>query len=113
MISYKQEKIKNIERLEIMEDLCGVTLEGLSVEIMLCDDDRHIVLIYGEVHSKNGGVLNENITIIATAFNEEGEIIDLGTRDFYKDKFFALEGFKIPLNYISRPTKIRIYPKKG
>ena len=110
-----KEQIENLERLEIMEDKFGIYIEGLYAEITQWEDvELPDLAIYGEVHASNGTGINENICIVATAFNKEGKVIGAGEAHIYQEDFFAIEPLTIFINYIiEKPSKIRIYPKKA
>jgi len=113
-----KERIENLERLEIMEDKFGISIEGLYAEIERWEDLPDVlpnINIYGEVHASNGTNISESIYINATAFNKEGEVIGSAQTYIQQENFFAIE----PLNsfiisdIIEKPSKIRIYPKKA
>jgi hypothetical protein len=112
-----KERIENLEHLEIMEDKFGISIEGLYAEIERWDDlpgQLPNVNIYGEVHASNGTGINENICIVATAFNKEGKVIGASEAHIYQEDFFAIEPLQILINdIVEKPSKIRIYPKKA
>jgi len=111
----KKEYIENIERLEIMEEKFGIILEGLNAQMSFYEDDDTMsdVEIYGEIHAANGSTIDNDIEIVATAFDEDGKVIGTGTEYIEQEDFFALQALSTTIsNIISRPVKIRVYPKK-
>ncbi len=109
----KKEEIENIERLEMMEEKFGVSLEGIYAEFETVDDDSHYVNVRGEIQAVNGTKLEESLDIIITAYNAEGKVIATSNAYFDEDDFFGLSPFDICVDIIEKPVKIRIYPKKS
>lgn len=113
----QKEQVVNVERLEIMEEKFGVTLEGLNAQIKHWDSDSENMPdleIYGEIHAANGTGIEEDVSIIATAFDSDGKVIGTGSVYIDKEDFFALENIDISIiDIISIPVKVRVYPKKG
>jgi hypothetical protein len=114
---FKKESFENIERLEIMEDRYGITFEGLNIEIEADDTygctDLFRACIYAEIHSVNGTNINDDLQIVATAFNKEGKVIGATSASIYKVNFFAVEELGIRIGkMIEKPAKIRVYPRK-
>lgn len=113
-MSVRKEKINNLERLEIMEDKCGISLEGLSAHLQFYDEeiDAPSIVINGEVHAKNGAEIKTNIQIVATAFDSNGIVLCSDYSNILAERFYVLEYFKITImNLIDIPVKIRVYPK--
>ena len=113
----QKEQVVNIERLEIMEEKFGITLEGLNAQIKHWDSDSGNMPdlnIYGEIHAANGTGIEESVEIVATAFDTDGKVIVTGSVYINKEDFFALENIDIAMmDIISIPVKVRVYPKKG
>lgn len=112
-MAIEKEQFQNIERLEIMEEKFGVTIEGLNAEMCYYNgtDILPTLTIYGEIHSVNGANINEDFYIICAAFNKEGKIIGKTDKHMCKDSFFVFQLFEININDLSaKPAKIRIYP---
>ncbi len=111
----KKEQIENIERLEIMEEKFGITIEGLNAQISFYEDSDYMpdVEIYGEIHAVNGTGIDDDIEIVATAFDRDGKVIGTTTDYIEKEDFFALQSLDITISDVSsKPAKIRVYPKK-
>lgn len=76
------------------------------------EDDLPDVHIYGEVHSLDGSGINNDLEIVATAFNEDGKVIPTESTYIEQDEFFTLHPLNLSISdIISKPVKIRIYPK--
>jgi hypothetical protein len=107
----KKTEIDNVERLEMMEEKCGVTLDGVYAEYEVLGDDSNYVNVRGEIQATNGTTIDESIDIIITAYNSDGKVIATGNAYFDADDFFGISPFDICTDIIDKPVKIRIYPK--
>ncbi len=107
----KKEEIKNIERLEMMEDKLDITLEGIYAEYETIEKDDKYLCVRGEIRAVKELQLQENIEIIVTAYNAEGKVIATGSEFFSAKKFFGLSPFDICVDIIEKPVKVRVYPK--
>jgi hypothetical protein len=108
-----KEEIINIERLEMMEEKFGVSIDGAYAEFEENDVDSRYITITGEIQAVSGSTIDESIDVIFTAYNAEGKVIATGSRYFPADEFFGLSPFEFCESVIEKPTKIRIYPKLG
>lgn len=104
-------EFENIERLEMMEDKCGVTLDGVYAEYEVIDRDSKYISVRGEIQATNGTTINKSLSIVVTAYNGNGKVIATGSDYFDADNFFGISSFDITTKVIDKPTKIRIYPK--
>jgi len=107
-----REEMKNIERLEIMEEKLNVSIEGIYAKYAKYDEDSRYITVTGEIHASSGTTIEEDIEIIVTAYNSEGKVIATASDYIYADDFFALSPIEICLDVIEKPTKIRVYPTK-
>jgi hypothetical protein len=107
----KKTEIKNVERLEMMEDKCGVTLDGIYAEYESIDTDSNYVNVRGEIQAKSGTKIDESLDIIITAYNSDGKVIATSSQEFDADNFFGISPFDICTGIIEKPVKIRVYPK--
>ncbi len=109
----KKEEIENVERLEMMEEKFGVSLEGVYAEYETVGSDSHYINVRGEIQAVNGTKLEESLDVIITAYNDSGKVIATGSDRFDTDEFFGLSPFDICTEIIEKPVKIRIYPKNS
>lgn len=107
----KKEEIENIERLEMMEEKCGVCLDGIYAEFEVLTDDLFFIHVRGEVQSVNGTTLEGNLSVTMVAYNTKGKVIATHSEHFNEDDFFGLSPFQLSTTIIEKPVKIRIYPK--
>lgn len=106
--NYSEEK-NLIERLERFEEKLGVSLEKLNWKF-----DKYNLIITGELHSKQGEELKENIRIIAALYDKNGYVINTIQSDIYsKYDFMGYEPFSITFYSVGTGiSKIRVFPKK-
>jgi len=107
----KKEAIENIERLEMMEEKCGVSIDGAYAVFEEVDVDSRYVTVNAEIQAVSGTTIDESIDVIFTAYNAEGKIIATGSDYFDADDFFGLSPINFCADIIEKPAKIRIYPK--
>lgn len=103
---------KRIERLEVIEERLGVLLDKLFVKV---SEDYSDITITGEIHTRGGTTLNNDIEIAAIAYDHEGLVIETSAETFYSEDFYAFDVISIRLwsSEIGLETKrIRIFPKK-
>ena len=107
----KQDSTDIIERMEPLEERLGVRLQALSAYIDTDPEDVEVVL-NGELALRHGNKLGEDISLVVAGYGSDGRV--LGTTEHYVDHetFFHIETFSILFYLPSRPTRLRIYPKK-
>lgn len=103
-----------IERLEIMEEKCGISLEALYCTVQQYDNDHEFLgQVNGEVHAVTGTKIGERIEIVITVHDKAGRVVWITTRSLDTEVFFMFEPFSTGAFFTSEiPSKIRIYPKK-
>lgn len=99
-------EITNVERLEIMEDKYGVTLDGIFVEY-----EVGYLSVRGDIQAINGATINQSLEIVMTAYNRSGKVIQTASEYFDVDTFFAISPFSFWCEVIEKPEKVRVYPK--
>jgi hypothetical protein len=103
-----------IERLEAFEDRSGVSLEGLYADIN-SDTYRgnfYSLDINGELHPREGTELDQDIELVATAYDTSGRVIGVGKDYFKSESFFGFEAFSLSILINGIPAaKVRVYPK--
>ena len=107
----KKIKFGNIERLEMMEENCGVSLDGVYAEYERISGNDQRISVLGEVQSVGGTTIKDNIKLVMTAFNEDGNVIATTYTYFLAHKFFGISSFDLHEDVIEKPVKIRIYPE--
>ena len=71
-----------IERLEVFEERAGVRLESLGASATTWDDDDDASLsVRGEVHSREGTRIEQNIKLVVSLHDTSGSIV--GTCETY------------------------------
>lgn len=111
-------KIDNIERVELMENKCGVRLDALYAEYSIYDDDPdQYITVYGEIHAIEGASVSDDFKIVFTVHNSDGKVIAKNDYEtFNANDFIGLLPFEasilFELNEGSKPVKIKIYPTK-
>lgn len=108
----KSVEIENIERLEIMEEKFGVSIEGAFAEFEFVNESGYL-RVNGEIQATNGITIENDIVVAITAYSGSGKVILSTSCCFYAEDFFGLDSFSTFDTIIEKPVKIRIYPKKG
>lgn len=89
-------EIESIERLEMLEERLGISLNGVSAEIGDFDDDMECVLVVrGEVVSLDGGGLEDGFYLKMSAFNSRGKCVGVADTYFSGDRFFGIDIFEL------------------
>jgi hypothetical protein len=98
----------SVERLEAFEERLGVSIEGLFAYIQ----SNEYIKINGELHSREGNEINQDIQLVMSAHNSSGSILNSTTTTIRANSFFGLEIFSQSINpCVGSVSKIRIYPK--
>jgi hypothetical protein len=101
-----------IERLEVLEERLGVTLNSLSAFVRT-NGEEHWCIVRGELQSKDSTNIQEDIQLMVAVYDSSGRIIGTDILMYLANNFFGLETFEsnifLPLSQVS---KVRIYPKK-
>ncbi len=103
-------EIDNIERLEMMEEKFGISINGVFAEF---DNENSILEVKGEIQATNGTAIDDDIELQVSAYNSSGKVILSTSHPFCAEDFFGIDSFSTYNNIIEKPAKIRIYPKKG
>lgn len=109
MADYK--KITNIQRYELLEERLGISISGVGAWLEDYGDEFALSLQY-EIIAINGGALDHDIEIMATALDENGVGLTKFVEAFYKKKFFGIDSYRSS-NTIPAPNigLIKIFPK--
>ena len=102
-----------IERNSDAERHFGVSLESLSVFLLVDDDGDSRMSVAGEVAALGRGSLSRNLTIIASAHDLHGRVLGVSKDMISVDGFYELQAFSMS-DYATLPSseieKIKIYP---
>lgn len=104
---------RGIERLDVLEERLGVSIENLYVKI---PPDYSYLRIMGELHSATGTTLSEWTKVVAVVYDSEGRVIATNENFFFEDKFFGFDVIDIGMrgdDIALRAHKIRVFPKTG
>lgn len=104
--------IQAIEKMQAMEEKFGVSLEGLYAEYDDVDVDAKYLNVRGEIIAKNGSGIPEDIEIVMTAYNVNGQVISTASVYIDAENFFGISPFEFCQDIIEMPVKVRVYPKK-
>ena len=104
-------EIPHVDRVIHLEERVGISLEGVYAEFELVGDDSKYVNVLGEIVSRDGSDLEDDIYITMTAYNAENKVIARGQEVIYAGGFLGLASFKMAERVIEMPTRIRIYPE--
>ena len=111
-MSKSRDFTSSIERLELMEERLGVQLDALSAFI---DEDGDIE-IFGEIRSAESSELEDNLAVVAAAYDMNGRVVGSDTYWIRADNFVGLEVFSIVVHTRLPPSvklrSVRVYPKK-
>jgi hypothetical protein len=102
--------LNKIERLEAFEERLGVRFENISLKVL---DNGWVNLMF-ELHT-DSTTLEETIKIEGTAYDVDGQILEVETTYAIKDRFFVFEVFKLSFQedgIADKINKLRLYPKK-
>jgi len=98
-----------IERLEAFEERLGVRFENISLRV---HDNGWVQLMF-ELHS-DSTTLENRITIECTAYDSNGQILDVKNKHALPGYFFVFEVFDILFmedGIADKINKLRLYPK--
>lgn len=96
-----------IERVEPFEERLGVRLEGLFAR-----NRGKYVEVNGELYSRGGDELDQDIEIVVTVYDASGRVIAVDDYSYFADEFFGFEPFSILARVEGmQPAKIRVHPR--
>lgn len=102
-----------IERLQPSEERFGVVLTALSAFIEEIDSSSRYLNVRGELSAKSGTTLQDDIELVAAAYDSLGRVIGTSSCAYSLENFFSLDTFELTISLpISQILKIRLYPKK-
>jgi hypothetical protein len=102
---------QKIERFEAFEERLNVTFDNISVRVK---SDDYLV-IYLEVHPRNGNKLKSSVSVECVIYNASGSIIEREMNYLDSDSFFGFEVIEFSFStehLASQIAKVRIYPKE-
>ncbi len=103
-----------IERLEAFEERAGVRLEALSAFAQVDDEeeDTYYITVRGEVHSRAGTTLSQDVVLGLTVYDRAGRVVETGGKFCDQEKFFGFETFEITCSgVVNGFSRFRLLPK--
>lgn len=112
-VSEKQDITTMVERLELLEEKRGIEISG--VYATCCDRPNAMppdydVMINFDVTSLNGGQLEANFQVQASAYNAAGQLLATAYAFIYSDKFMGFGSWSEHLYLDQAPKRIRLFP---
>lgn len=102
-----------VERIETLEDLCGVKLSGLCAYRESFNALGHTsVKIMGELSSFIGHVLDGSLTVECMAYNSKGQVIGQGVDHFFESSYRGMAAIDIRIECRDDPVRFVIFPRK-
>lgn len=102
---------EGIERLDVLEERLGVSLENLYVAV---DNDYSSIRITGELHASSGTALSHDLEVVAAMYDENGRLVKTTSRSFLEKIFFGFDVVNLSTyeaGLALRVRKIRVFPK--
>lgn len=91
----------------------GITLESLSVFLLVDDDGDARMTVAGEVVAAGRGGLSRNLTVLASAHDRQGRVVAVSKDTISVDGFYELQAFSMS-DYGTLPNPdvamVKIYP---
>lgn len=107
----KKEITKIIERLELLEEKFGIAISGLYANYETGNSAYpHIVTINFDLTSLSGGQLERSFSMIASAYNSTGQLLETHKTHIDADNFMGFSPVSITLYLDQMPEKIRLFP---
>ncbi len=109
------QKIATIERLEMLEEKFGISLNGVYAEIYGPDDHENWTLkVNGEILALNGGELENDFSLKMSAFNSVGDCVETNDLNISAELFFGIDIFSFYCGWVSTGDiqKVRVFPTK-
>lgn len=111
----KSEITEIVERLELLEEKLGISLNGLYASIeprAWASPPDFGLCINFDVLSTGGESLSESFYIRATAYNEAGQVVGKDDVFIHNVDFSGFDSKSINMVAAQRPVKIRLFPAK-
>jgi hypothetical protein len=101
-----------LERLETLEERCGITLSGTYAQMEVSGDVT--VKVTGEIHSVNATELRTSLTLQMAVYDKNGRVVQTDSSYIDVGSFLGFDTFsiccRIPNIEVSR---ILVFPKPG
>ena len=106
-----QDITDKIERLEVMEEKLGISIESLYAAINKSNNkNEYFFELNGEIHPTNGTTIDKTMRIVVSLHDDDGRVVGRKEHWVTPDSFFGLESFSVYITTQIFPCKIRIYP---
>lgn len=104
-----------VERLEKLEDLCGVRIGGISAHLdSVMADGRFFVRMMAEVTGMAGlgHVLDASVTVQCVAYDAAGRIVGVADEMLWQSGFRGMHALSVSLFCQAKPERFVIFPRK-
>jgi hypothetical protein len=104
-----------VERIEKLEDLCGVRIGGVSAFFdSLTAEGQHYVKVMAEVtgHMGIGHVLDATVTVQCAAYDAAGRVVGVAEERLWQEDFRGMHAVSLNLFCRSKPERFVIFPRK-
>lgn len=103
-----------VERVERLEDLCGVQIGAISAHLDCVHDGVHLVKILAEVTSFAGigHVPDATIVVQAAAYDADKRMVAQASEYLWDHSYRGLQAIEMRLRCIAEPVRFVIYPRK-
>lgn len=104
-----------VERVEKLEDLCGVQIRGISAyRESVAPDGTINVKVLAEIASFAGigHVPDGNIQVQCAAYDSAGRVVDVATEYLWEGKYRGLHALSMILQCRAEPVRFVIFPRK-
>jgi hypothetical protein len=102
-----------VERLELLEEKFGIAISGVYATCQYVpnwDPPYYHVIVNFEVASLSGGELKQDLKILATAYNADGQLLEKKWGYLLQEKFLGFSPESITAELNQAPTRIRLFP---
>lgn len=104
-----------VERVEKMEDLCGVRIGAISAQFLQVDaDGEYVVKIMAELTGAAGigHVLDSTVVVQCVAYDADGRMVAQASECLWQHNFRGLHALDVQLYCIREPVRFTIFPRK-
>lgn len=107
---FKNEITNKVERLELMEEKFGISIDGLYVTCEKIEYGNYQYVINATFDVSGTGVeIQESLSIRLNAYNETGQLLGIG-KAFINEDFMGFDSKDITLHVDQEPARLRLYP---
>lgn len=104
-----------VERIERLEDLCGVRIGGISAHHdSVMADGRHFIRVMAEVTGIGGigHVLDASVTVQCVAYDAAGRVVGVADEMLWREGFRGMHALSVNLFCQAKPERFVLFPRK-